>query len=209
MGKYIKVIRMINLLGPEPRSTRHATFVKRVRKYLEKKCGRAGFEQKVVPGHITDAYGFNKKSKLIYLCEVKVRRSDLRRAPYQIYETALRFKKKRKDFDTVVPVIAIPVKLQRFLIEEDNWEPLCVMCNNLGIAIWVIEQSTVLEVLGPNKKKTNRTKKIIPKKRAVERKKPKTITSKTKTTVKKQKTQNAKRKTSRFKVAKTKPTKKR
>jgi hypothetical protein len=136
---------MINLFGPEPRSTYHDTCVRRVRKYLEKKCGQARSEEQVVTGHITDAYGFNKKLKIIYLCEVKVRRSDLRRAPNQIYETALRFKKKRRDY-SVVPVIAVPARLQTFLVKQDNWEPLCLMCRNLGIAIWLIEQSTIREV---------------------------------------------------------------
>jgi len=145
---------MINLWGSEPRSTYHDTCVRRVRKYLEKKCGQAVSEGKVVPGHITDAYGFNKKLKIIYLCEVKVRRSDLRRAPNQIYETALRFKRKRKDYNTVVPVIAVPARLQNFLIKQDNWEPLCLMCGNLGIAVWVIEQSTIREVLGPKIQKS-------------------------------------------------------
>ena len=187
---------MINLLyGPEPRSTRHSTFVRRVRKYLEKKCGRAGSEEQVVHGHITDAFGFNKKSKTAYLCEVKVRRSDLRRAPNQIYETALRFRKDHRIY-TTVPVIAIPVKLYRFLVDKDNWEPLYSMCGNLGIALWVIEQSAIREILSPKidkavktkgsrasttKKKATRAKNTVSKKRVVKKGK----TRKTKTTKKK------------------------
>jgi hypothetical protein len=228
---------MINLLGPEPRSTYHETCVKRVRKYLEKKCGQAGLEEKLVHGHITDAFGYNKKSKIIYLCEIKVRRSDLRRAPNSIYETALRFKEKRKDYKTVVPVIAVPARLEEFLIKQDNWKPLCLMCKNLGIAVWVIEQSTIREVLSPKIKKTvkakssrastakekiTRTKKIAHKTGTSKTRKPKTTKKKTtrpeSTSLKKRvvkssraktpKTQSAKRKTSRVKVAKTKPARK-
>lgn len=212
---------MNNLLwGTEPRSTYHNTCVKRVRKYLERKCGKAGSERKLIPGHITDAYGFNKKQKIIYLCEVKVERSDLNRAPKTIYETVLKFKRNHKDYDTVVPVIAVGLRLHKFLVKQDNWESLFNMCKNLSIALWVIEQSTIREVISPKinkivktkssrasttKKKVTKAKKTVSRKRSAKTSKVRKPTSKKKTTRPKPSTRLKKRvaKSSRAKTLKT------
>lgn len=178
------------------RSTYHRTCVRRVRRYLEKKYGGidTDFERRLVDERITDAYCYNKKTKTWYLCEVKVNWPDLQKAAYQIHDTVFRFRKTHKG-DSVVPVVAIPARLKKDLMEHNNWNSLYDMCERAGTRIWVIEQSTVQEAMSPKvkksvkvksartpiaKKKTSRTKKTVPKKRAVKT----TTVRKTKTAIK-------------------------
>jgi len=148
---------MINILGAPERSTRHATCVRKVYRYLKQKYGEANYEQKTVADRITDALGYSQKSKTWYLCEIKVNWSDLQKSPYQIHDTAFRFQKSHKG-DTVVPVIAFPARLQKELVNYDNWDSLRDTCRRLGIAIWVVEQSGVREEITSPKAKVVKTK---------------------------------------------------
>jgi hypothetical protein len=177
----------LSLYWGSERSTYHATCVKKVYRYLKQKCGEADYEKKLVADRITDALGYNTKTKTWYLCEIKVNFTDLQKAAYQIHDTAFRFKRNHKAA-TVIPVIAFPLRLQKELVKFDNWDSLRNLCRTTGVAIWVIGQSTVRETMSP------KTKVVKPKNattKAVKTKRPKTKTSKTKAT--------------RTKTAKTKP----
>jgi len=133
------------------RSTYHKTCVRRVHAHLRRKYGIADFERSLVSDRITDAWGYDKKSKTWYLCEIKVNWSDLQKAPLQIHDTALRFKKNHKD-SAVVPVIALPLKLQKELVKINTWNSFCDTCKKLNMAIWVIEQSSVRQIQSPRHK---------------------------------------------------------
>lgn len=208
---------MANIWGLEPRSTYHKTCVRRVNSYLKQKCSESGYERELVAGYKTDAFGYNRKSKIWYLCEIKVDPSDLKKAPQQILDTKFHFPQIRHYHtgDTIVPVIVIPAKLANYLVKINEWGSLRKTCRMVKVAIWVIEQSTVREVMSP-KTKAVKTKSTGTK--AVKTNRPKTTktrTTRTKTivkpkkssvkssTVKKTKTQSTKRKTSRVSVAKT------
>jgi len=212
------------------RSTRHATFVRRVRKYLEKKCGKADYELELVTGYRTDAFGYNRKSKIWYLCEIKVDPSDLKKAPQQILDTKFHFPKTPHYHkgDTIVPVIAIPARLATYLVKYDEWDSLRNTCKMVKAALWVIEQSTVREVVSPGAKKsvkpksartsaskgkTTLTKKTASKTRAAKTSRKTTARAKTtkfkkrvvkSSKTKKLKTQSAKRKTSKTRKSITK-----
>ncbi|MBA7507948.1 hypothetical protein ES706_06678 [subsurface metagenome] len=205
---------MAYIWGLEPRSTYHKTCVRKVYRYLKNKCDKADYEKKLVADRITDALGYNAKSKIWYLCEIKVNWNDAQKGVTQIHDTAFRFRKTHRGY-TVVPVLAIPSRLQKELAKFDNWNSLRAQCTNSGIAIWVIEQSAVREIMSPTTKAV-KTKSAVTK--AVKTKRPKTTktrTTRTKTiarpkkssvkssTAKKTKTQSTKRKTSRVSVAKT------
>ena len=129
------------------RSTYHKTMVRRVHAYLKRKYGTADFERSLVADRITDAYGYDEKTKTWYLCEIKVNWNDLQKAPYQIHDTVFRFKRARK-VAKVLPVIAFPLRLQKELIKLDNWGSFRDSCKNSGVAIWIIEQSYVRQAQG-------------------------------------------------------------
>jgi hypothetical protein len=183
--------------GPEPRSTYHKTTVRRVNHYLKQKCSKADYELELVSGYRTDAFGYDRKSKTWYLCEIKVDPSDLKKAPQQILDTKFHFPKTRYYHigDTIVPVIAIPARLANYLVKQNEWTSLRNTCKMVKAALWVVEQSTVREIMGPKtkkavktksakastaKKKVTRTKKPTSKKRAVKSKRPKVKTAKAK-----------------------------
>jgi hypothetical protein len=152
---------MINIWGQSERSTYHTTCVRRVDHYLKKKCsGVAHSERKLVAERITDASGYDKKRKTWYLCEIKVNFTDFQKALYQIHDTAYRFPKNPfyHKGDAVVPVIALPSRLAKELVVHNIWDSLRDICRKMGVAIWVIEQSTIREVMGPNVKKAVKTK---------------------------------------------------
>lgn len=135
--------------GFSERSTYHTTCVHRVNAYLKRSCTIADFERKLVDNRITDALGIIEKgkSKTWFLCEIKVNYSDLQKAPNQIHDTAFRFKERHRE-DTIVPVIAFPARLQKELVDFNNWNSFRDICKKLDVAIWVIEQSTVREFQG-------------------------------------------------------------
>jgi hypothetical protein len=103
----------------------------------------------LVDNRITDALGIVEKgkSKTWFLCEIKVNYPDLQKAPNQIHDTAFRFRQKHRE-DTIVPVIAFPARLQKELVDFDNWNSFRDICRRLDVAIWIIEQSTVREFQG-------------------------------------------------------------
>ncbi|MFC2066237.1 hypothetical protein ACFLUO_04140 [Chloroflexota bacterium] len=155
----------MNWLGSD-RSTYHTTCVHRVNAYLKRSCTIADFERKLVDNRITDALGIIEKGifKTWFLCEIKVNYSDLQKAPNQIHDTAFRFKQRHKG-DTVVPVIAFPARLQKELVDFDNWNSFRDICKRLDVSIWVVEQSTVREFQGytTTKAKSTATKPIMAK----------------------------------------------
>ena len=131
------------------RSTYHKTMVRRVHAYLKKKYSVVDFERSLVKDRITDAFAHDEKTKTWYLCEIKVNLGDLQKATTQIHDTVFRFRRAHKG-SKVVPVIAFPSRLQKELVKLDNWGSFRDNCKNNGVAIWVIEQSSVRQVLGPN-----------------------------------------------------------
>jgi hypothetical protein len=144
---------------PSERSKYHENCVRKVFRYLKKKCDEADYERSLVPGHITDAYGHDTKSKTWYICEIKVNWGDLQKAPHQIYETAFLFKKKHRG-DTVIPVIALPSRLQKELVKYNNWVSLCSHCKATGVAIWAIESASVRQIKSSGKTVKAKNKKI-------------------------------------------------
>jgi len=135
--------------GYPERSTYHTTMVKRVNGHLGRICTGAEKEMGLVYGRITDAWGYDGKTRTYYICEIKVNFKDLQKAVYQIYDTAFRYKPKYDKDAKIIPVIAFPERLYEELVGYDNWGSLSDACNKLGIAIWIIEQSTVRQVQGP------------------------------------------------------------
>ena len=172
---------MMSIWGAE-RSSYHGTCVRKVYRYLKKKCSIANYEESLVTGYITDAWGYNRNSKIWYLCEIKVNESDLQKAPKQIFDTVFHFPKTKfyHRGDTVVPVIAFPARLQKELVKFNTWDSLRNICRTMKVAIWVIEQSTIREVTR-RKTKVAKTKSAMTK--AVKAKQSKTKSAKTKTTI--------------------------
>jgi hypothetical protein len=140
--------------GQQSRSTYHKTMVLRVNHYLKKKCDVASYEEELLSGYRIDAFGYNRKNKVWYLCEIKVEPSDLKKAPQQILDTKYHLPKTKLYHigDTIVPVIAIPAKLANHLVKYNEWDSLCNTCKMIRAAIWVIEQSTVREVYKPRQR---------------------------------------------------------
>lgn len=212
---------MLNLFGSEPRSTYHTTCVRRVNQYLKRKCSKGGYEKGLVSGYRTDAFGYDSKFKTWYLCEIKVDPSDLKKAPQQILDTKFHFPKSQYFHigDKIVPVIAIPARLAKFQVKTNEWDSLRNTCKQLNIAIWVIEQSTVREVMGPkikkvakastSKKKTARTKKSASKRTPAKTKKARKATNTKKKITRAKTTKSMKRlvKSSKTKKSKTQSTK--
>ena len=133
------------------RSTYHATMVNRVRSHLKRTCTQAEKEIGLVKNRITDAAGYDAKTKTYYLCEIKVNFNDLQKAVYQIHDTAFRYKPKIRG-SSVIPVIAFPGRLYKELIKFDNWKSLKDICKKIGVAVWVIEQSSIRQVQRPKPK---------------------------------------------------------
>ncbi len=138
------------------RSTYHTTMVHRVHAHLKRMCSEADYERSLISNRITDAFGYDKKNRTWYLCEVKVNPSDLMKSVVQIHDTAFRFKSKQPN-DKILPVVCIPAKLHRHLIKTEEWGSFRSLCNNQNISIWVIEQSSVSKVLSPKVKKGKAT----------------------------------------------------
>jgi phosphate starvation-inducible protein PhoH len=197
----------MNIFGwPAERSTYHATNVKRVKSYLKRICVEAGEEKGFVPGRITDAWGYDKITKTIYFCEVKVNPNDLLKAVSQIHDTVFKFKPKDPK-NKVIPVIAIPKRLYNDLVKYDvgQWRSFRSLCKTTNIAVWIIEQSNIVQIQGPKPKspKTKTRKSSLKVKATTKRK----ITTKTKAAKGRKSSTNAKSKTKT--IAKAKATKKR
>jgi len=137
--------------------------VNKVKSHLKRFCTTAGKEHGFVSGRITDAYGLDKATRTIYLCEIKVNPTDLLKAVSQIHDTVSRFTPKDPK-NTVIPVIAVPKRLfdewGRYNI--DKWDSFKKLCKTTHIAIWIIEQSTIRQIQGPKPKSPKvKTKKSI------------------------------------------------
>jgi len=104
------MILSYNLFGPT-RSQAHAWCVGRVKRHLETMCTSADKERGLVPYRITDAWGYDSRKRVLYLCEIKVQHKDFYKSVVQIMDTVRQVKLspeyKRLDKGIVVPVIAI------------------------------------------------------------------------------------------------------
>jgi len=165
-----KVIKKMIFGWPE-RSTYHTTMVNRVNAHLRRICTAAEKEMGLVYGRITDAWGYDGKTRTYYVCEIKVNFKDLQKAIYQIHDTAFRYKPRYDKDANIIPVIAFPKGLYKELVDYENWGSLSDACNKLGVAIWVIEQSAVRQVQGP---KPTRKPKTVTKPKPATRAKTKT-----------------------------------
>jgi len=165
----------------------------------------------LVASRITDAWGYDRNTKTWYLCEIKVNPSDLLKAVTQIHDTCYKFKPKDPE-DTVIPVIAIPVRLYDHFMQNDvdQWKSFRTLCDTTHIAIWIIEQSAIPQIQGPKPKVTTKPKATTKAKATA---KPKAVTqskttTKAKTTAKPKATTKAKATTKPKTAIKTKsPTK--
>ncbi len=149
---------------PTERSTYHGTMVNRVKSHLKRTCDIAGKEHGFVSGRITDAYGYDKVTKTIYFCEVKVNPTDLLKSVFQIQDTVFRYVRKDPQI-TVIPVIAVPKRLfdDWGKYNHDKWVSFKNLCKTNKIALWIIEQSDIKQIQGPKSKplkaKTKKTTK--------------------------------------------------
>ncbi len=157
------------IFGWPERSTYHTTMVKRVNAHLRRICTASEKETGLVYGRITDAWGYDGKTRTYYVCEIKVNFNDLQKAVYQIHDTAFRYKPKYDKDANILPVIAFPKRLYDELVDHENWGSLSDACNKLGVAIWIIEQSTVRQVQG-SKPKSPKSKPIAKAKTATKSK---------------------------------------
>lgn len=157
---------MYGWFGTQSRSTYHVTTVNRVRSYLAKICTMAEKERSLVQGRITDCVGYDGKKQVWYLCEIKVVESDLMKSPVQIEDTARRFKRSQhyaKTGGAVIPVVAIPKGFHDYLIKDgyEKWASFRDTCRKLGIALWLVEQSTIRQLQGPKPKVTENEKRAV------------------------------------------------
>ncbi len=158
--------------GPERKTWYfdHDACVRKVYRYLKQKCTEANYERELVEDRRTDAFGYDKNTKTWYVCEIKVDPTDLLKAPFQIMDTAFRFKKKKR-FHNVTPVIAIPAPLHRKIQRSDIWRSLSAQCRQNNTELWIIESGTVKElqttgiVVGKPKVVKAKTTRVKPSKR--------------------------------------------
>jgi hypothetical protein len=139
---------MFNYFFPE-RSTYHITMINRLNGHSGRICTAAEKETGLVYGRVTDAWGYDGKTRTYYVCEVKVNFKDLEKAVYQIHDTAYRYKPKYDKHANIIPFISFPKRLYEKLVNYYHWGSLSDACNNLGVAIWIIELTTVRQVQGP------------------------------------------------------------
>ena len=166
-----------NFWGSE-RSKAHSWCVNRVRKTLEDKGYFAEKEYSVVGDRITDAWAHDVKNNIWYLCEIKVQRGDLPKAVPQIHDTARRFKSNRgyinKGRGVIVSVIAISNPLYKEMESYylSIWESYRELCKTLNIALWVVEQSAIVQLQGPKLKPSVKVKAITKNKTTTKTKAP-------------------------------------
>jgi hypothetical protein len=180
---------MINFLGYTERSTYHITCVNRVKSHLKRICRDAGKERGFVPGRITDAWGYDNKTKTLYFCEIKVNPGDLLKAVSQIHDTVFKYKPKDSRIK-VIPVIAVPKRLYDEFSKYDlgQWKSFRSLCKTANIAIWIIEQSNIRQIQGPKPKSPSKAQ-TGTKKKATTKRKP---TAKAKASTKRKTTSKAK-----------------
>jgi hypothetical protein len=146
--------------GRPEKSTYHTTMVNKVKSHLKRFCTDAGKEHGFVSGRITDAYGYNKVTKTIYFCEIKVNPNDLLKAITQLHITTSNYTPKSREFIeyNVIPVVAIPKKLAGELAKYKplDWKSFRLLCRTNKIALWIIEQSNIVQIQGPKPKAPKR-----------------------------------------------------
>ena len=132
----------------------HKWNVTQVEKWLETKGCITG-KGAIVWDRNTDLWAHDEQNKIWYLCEIKVSVEDMLKAVVQIYDTARRFKAmpdyKDNGKGVIVPVFAISNTLykQRLADYPYEWKSILEIFKKLKIAIWVVEQSTILQLQGP------------------------------------------------------------
>ena len=137
-------------------SKAHRTCVGRVKSHLKTMCTSVDHEIGLVPYRRTDAYGYNSKNKVLYLCEIKVERTDLPKVFEELPDQERRVKKTPEYIKAgvlkVVPVLAVSNKLYQELSKRypDEWESMRGTCRKLGISIGVVEQSNIIYLQGKN-----------------------------------------------------------
>jgi len=156
---------MEEFLYGKSRSTYHNTIVHKVFAYLKRNGCTADFERRLVNQRITDAFGYSKRTKTWYICEIKVDGSDLYKAVAQIHDTVNRFQHSplyQSKGGTIVPVIAIPKRLYDGSLKysTEKWGSFCSLCRTTNIALWIVEQSTVRQIQGPKVKSTTKEKSV-------------------------------------------------
>lgn len=174
------------------KSTYHNTIVHRVYAQLKRNGCTADFERSLVPNRVTDTFGYNKSKNTWYLCEIKVNWSDLQKAVTQIHETVYNFKRSPlylKKEAKIVPVIAIPNSLYSELVKyyDHQWGSFCSLCKTNNIALWVVEQSTIRQIIKDTKPSATKLK-SVPLSKVAAKFKPSAKTAKSKSTTKATKT---------------------
>jgi hypothetical protein len=145
------------------KSTYHKTIVHRVYAQLKRSGCSADFERSLVPGRVTDTFGYSGKKKTWYFCEIKVNWPDLQKAVTQIHEQVYNFKRSNQYMDkggNIVPIIAIPNSLYTYLMKyyAHQWNSYCSLCKTNNIVLWVVEQSAIRQIQGPKPKKPAKVK---------------------------------------------------
>jgi len=147
---------MINPFYISDRSKAHDRCAGRVKSHLKTICTSAEKEQGLVSGTRIDAWGYDSKKKILYLCEIKVQHKDFPKSIDQITNAERRVKLSpeftRLGKARIVPVVAISNSLYN---EEtgyypEKWASFCNTCSRLNISIWVVEQSNIRYLQGPN-----------------------------------------------------------
>jgi hypothetical protein len=172
----------MNIWGYTERSTDHALKVTRVKNYLKTFCTETDVERSLVPGRITDAFGYDKVTNTFYVCEIKVSPGDWEKAITQLHITSSNYKPRHTN-TVIIPVFAIPNRLATELLKYKplEWKSIKSLCKNNKIAIWIIEQSSIRQIQGP-KPRVLKSKTGKATKKTKTRTKKKAITSKKKTT---------------------------
>jgi hypothetical protein len=204
-----------DFLGMPRRSQTHAYCVNRVTTHLKKICTVADKETKLVPGRVTDAWGYDNKKKVWYICEIKVAGTDLPKSAYQIHDTVCKFKESEyyaKRPGTIVPVLAITSQFYLALRKHSlsKWEHFTDLLKIDNTAIWVVEQSAIHAITRTKRKATTKAKSVTKRKstsKAKSSSKRKT-TTKTKVTANRNNTARSKTLTKRKTLAKAKTARK-
>ena len=167
------------LYGKSGKSTYHTTCVRRVKTHLKKFCIQGGEEKKFVEGRRIDAWGYDKNTKILYFCEIKVDPKDLTKGVNQIHDSFYNFNPPNS-VDKVIPVIAIPKKLAEWSYKNETgkWRSFRALCKTTNITIWIIEQSNIVQIQGPKPKapkkitrKTSTKVKVITKRKTIAKRK--------------------------------------
>jgi hypothetical protein len=117
-------------------------------------CTSVDHEIGLVPYRRTDVYGYDSKNKVLYLCEIKVQRTDLPKVFEELPDQERRVKKTPEYIQAgvlkVIPVLAVSNNLYQEVSKHypDEWKSTRSTCKKLGMSIWVVEQSRIQYLQG-------------------------------------------------------------